>query len=199
MLRMPDNPHWTRVYQGGWLTSAMHVVTWLLLVIGLPLALLGTAGRVAGGDVHLESLLGFWVAASWVGFLSWRIARLGTWSSAYGLRVDRLLRWDRIPWRRVAGFVVESTPPLFGWKVRRTLIVTARGDRIVLPGTNALAARVLMADPPERARHRLERERRYYLGERLPRRRPDRTGDDRVIDLRTAPPTRSGPVPTARR
>jgi hypothetical protein len=181
---------WQRLGRAGWHVPALLTLVVLLVGLVLPVGgawLLETTGGVGLAVGLLAIVLGCAVGVAGC----WIVARRGVWISGRGVRLQRLVGHEVVPWQDVGIVSVEPVRFSLGGRIcAATIEPRAAGHRLALPGTSDAAAWVLRASSPGRIRHELVRERRHRLAQSLPRRRPisPRPADGGVhvvdIDLR---------------
>lgn len=143
----------------------------------------------------------YWVVLAWFCLLTWRCLQLGIYAGERGIKIVWLSRQRVVPWDDIAAMMLVESPVSFGGRMYRVVLETTDGERVPLQGTDDIMRWLFKASSPEKVRHRLDRERRFYLGKQLPRRVPPaRSTSTRVIDLREAdapPPVPASATPRA--
>src|SRR5262245_47517806 len=112
----------------------------------------------------------YWLILAWFVLLTWRCLPLGLYAGEGGIRIVWLSRQRVGPWKDVDSSQLSASPASFGGRMYRVVRLTRSGERIPLQGTDDMMRWFFKANSPEKVRHRLERERRFYLGKHLPRR-----------------------------
>jgi hypothetical protein len=130
----------------------------------------------------------YWIALVWAGLVLWRMQCIGVFVGPEGVRLEWLARQRTLAWDEVAAIQVVDAPISLRGRVHRAVIVTTRGETVPVQGSDEIMRWIFHADSPEMVRHRLERERRFFLGQALPQRQPQHRSrpSDAIIDLRDA-------------
>jgi hypothetical protein len=137
----------------------------------------------------------YWVALASFGALAWRLLNLGIFAGEGGVKIVWLSHQRVVPWEDIRAMLLVESPISFGGRMYRVVIETGDGEYVPLQGTDDIMRWLFRANSPEKVRHKLERERRFYLGKQLPRRVPPprRPTSTRVIDLREPEVTAASP------
>jgi hypothetical protein len=178
---------WHRASKPGWQLWLYRIsaVGWAVLVV---YSLQYTMSLEPDAYTMWVSLV-YWIALIWSGLVLWRVMCLGVFAGPRGIRIEWLSRHRVIPWREIHSIQVAASPLALRGRMRRVVIQTTRGEHVPVQGTDEIMRWLFHADSPEMVRHRLERERRFFLGKKLPRRVPGLPTPE-VIDLRQASPRR---------
>lgn len=193
-VNLPIDRGWGRATRPGWHRSVYRVAVLGLAVVGLLTVLAMSSWHLSDPDVATFVIL-WWAGLAATGLLLTRMLLTGVWTGQSGIRLEWLFSRRIIPWSQVAGLRVVPAPWSFGGRIERVVVETTDGVRVTVPGTDSYLHALFRADSPDKVRHALERERRYYVREPLPRRRRSRRP---VIDLReVGEPASSAVVPPA--
>jgi len=164
---------------------------WLYRAIALGLGLLIAYSvvftiRLAPEPRIIAYSIVYWLVIGWFSLLTWRCLRLGIYSGEGGVKVVWLSHQRIVPWDQIAAMSLAESPVSFGGRMYRVVLRTVDGEQVPLQGTDDIMGWLFKASSPEKVRHKLERERRFYLGKQLPRRVPParRPVTSKVIDLR---------------
>jgi hypothetical protein len=184
---------WHRATRPGrqlWLYRAAAVGLGLLAAYSVVYTLrLAPEPRVIGYSIV------YWLVLAWFGLLTWRCLQLGIFAGEGGVKIVWLSHQRIIPWEDMRAMLLVESPISFGGRMYRAVIETTDGEYVPLQGTDDIMRWIFRANSPEKVRHKLERERRFYLGKQLPRRVPPprRPSSNRVIDLREPEVTAASP------
>jgi hypothetical protein len=164
---------------------------WLYKAFAVSLAVLAAYSviytlRLAPEPKVIAYSLVYWVVLGWFGLLTWRCLQLGIYAGEEGIKIVWLSHQRVIAWDDIRAMLLVQSPISFGGRMFRVVVETTDGEHVPLQGTDDIMRWLFKANSPEKVRHKLERERRFYLGKQLPRRVPPARSPKSppVIDLR---------------